>query len=129
MEYCALCQHAETDHKTYGKERHCIGLIKDSKPEQSAAYPPASDFCTCKGFVSAPLLEQLTQQECAKRVADNAPDYPAKLAERARKYCDALTACGSQSLGLPSPEVNKALAAGAEFWTEFKAYQQSSKIY
>jgi hypothetical protein len=52
MEYCVSCRHPETDHKQYGKERHCVGLIQDSKPDQPAAYLPSSDICSCGGFVS-----------------------------------------------------------------------------
>ena len=46
-----VCHHPESDHKEYRKG-HCIGLLRDSKPEQPAAYLPPSDLCTCKGFVS-----------------------------------------------------------------------------
>lgn len=71
-------------------------------------------------------FEGLSMQDCAKKVADNALFYREQregvLLENARKYNVDLVACGKQSLGISSPEVDKCWASGEKFWEAFLAY-------
>jgi hypothetical protein len=68
-----------------------------------------------------------SQQEWSTYIADNALTYLDKgelrLVEYAREYNADLTACGRQSLGVSSIEVDKALASGNKFWREFESYR------
>jgi len=69
-----------------------------------------------------------SQEGWSRRVADNALFF--LLAERERdlvayswEYNANLTACENQSLGVPSAEVDRALASGNKFWQELMAYR------
>lgn len=74
------------------------------------------------------FLIQRSQQEWAKNVADNPLSYPRNVVPVACDYLADLSACGNQSLGISSPEVNKAWASGDRFWEEFsRLYQGGSK--
>ena len=67
------------------------------------------------------------QQEWSRYIADNALFYLEKrefdLVDRARAYNADLGACQGQSLGVPSPEVDRAWTSGNKFWKEFEAYR------
>lgn len=62
----------------------------------------------------------LTQQECARTVTDNPLAYPKNVMSLAHEYLTDLGACGKQSLGISSPEVDKAWASGDKFWAAFR---------
>ena len=68
-----------------------------------------------------------SQQEWSRYIADNALFYRDKneleLVDRARACNADLSACEGQSLGVPSPEVERAWASGNKFWEEFEAYR------
>jgi hypothetical protein len=67
-----------------------------------------------------------SQQEWSRYIADNALFYLNKaelgLVRTAQAYNADLSACGRQSLGVRSPDLEKAWASGNKFWKEFEAY-------
>jgi hypothetical protein len=60
MEYCDICKHPRTDHKQYGTEVHCIGLLDSRSESNEVVFVSTEDLCTCKASPSDIAMEPET---------------------------------------------------------------------